>query len=76
MDEKEFAAREAALAEKEAQLAEKQKQLEDKEKNVIYKGAKETLYDKLNIPIWALDIIIVACFAGIAIALFLGILNR
>ncbi|MEG0769948.1 MAG: hypothetical protein RSG59_08485 [Ruthenibacterium sp.] len=76
MDEKELEERASALAEKEAQLAQKQQQLEEKEKNIIYKGAKEHFYDKLNIPLWLLDAIIAACFAGILLAIILGLINK
>ncbi len=72
MDEKELAAREAALVEKEAQLAKKEKHIEQKEQEIIYKGSKERLYDKIKVPVKVLDVIIVLCFIAIAVCLILG----
>ena len=30
------------------------------------KNLKERIYDQINVPIWLLDIVIVACIAGLA----------
>ncbi|MEG3030608.1 MAG: hypothetical protein RR827_09465 [Oscillospiraceae bacterium] len=72
MDEKTLAEKEAELQAKEAELAEKEAELQKKEDEIIYKGAKERLYDKVKIPIKVLDIFIAICFVAIVICLFLG----
>ncbi|MEG1895246.1 MAG: hypothetical protein RR162_03320 [Oscillospiraceae bacterium] len=72
MDEKTLAEKEAELQAKEAELAEKEATLQKKEDEIIYKGAKERLYDKVKIPIKVLDIFIVICFAAILLCFFLG----
>ncbi|MEG0166787.1 MAG: hypothetical protein RSD01_03170 [Ruthenibacterium sp.] len=72
MDEKTLAEKEAALQAKEAELAEKEAHLQKKEDEIIYKGAKERLYDKVKIPIKVLDVFIVICFVAIALCLFFG----
>ncbi|MFR5602528.1 MAG: hypothetical protein ACLTKI_09410 [Lachnospiraceae bacterium] len=69
MEEKEeldLSEREALLAEKEAMLKEKEEELEKREE-VVFKNAKERLYDKINVPIWVLDVIIAACLIAIVL---------
>ena len=34
------------------------------------KNLKERIYDQINVPIWLLDIVIVACLAGLAYIIF------
>lgn len=34
------------------------------------RNLKEKIYDQLNVPIWLLDIVIVACLAGLAYIIF------
>ena len=34
------------------------------------KPLKERIYDQINVPIWLLDIVIVACLAGLAYIIF------
>ncbi len=63
------------LKQKEAELAEREERLKEAEDKVIRKGAKEHLYDKINIPLKYIDMIIVALFAGIIIFLILGFLK-
>lgn len=72
MDEKMLAEKEAALQAKEAELAEKEANLQKKEEEIIYKGAKERLYDKVKIPIKYLDIFIALCFVAIVLCLIFG----
>ncbi|MEG0305126.1 MAG: hypothetical protein RR576_10140 [Oscillospiraceae bacterium] len=72
MDEKTLAEKEAALQEKEAELADKEANLQKKEDEIINKGAKERLYDKIKIPIKVLDIFIAICFVAIVLCFFFG----
>lgn len=52
--------REEELARREAALQEKEKELEHREE-VVFKNAKEKLYDRIHVPIWVLDVIIAVC---------------
>ena len=36
------------------------------------KNLKEQIYDKINVPVWALDILIVVLFAALALILIFG----
>lgn len=36
------------------------------------KNFKEKLYDKINIPVWVLDIVIVLLFVGLALVMIFG----
>ena len=63
------------LKQKEAELAEREERLKAAEDKVIRKGAKEHLYDKINIPLKYIDMIIAGLFAGIIIFLILGFLK-
>ncbi|MHC1787113.1 MAG: hypothetical protein AB9880_08655 [Christensenellales bacterium] len=36
------------------------------------KGAKERLYDKVKLPLWALDLIILALVAALVIVIIIG----
>ncbi len=72
MEEKDIAAREAALAEKEAQLTEREQRVQKKEDEIIYKGAKERLYDKIHVPVKVLDILIIASIAIIVLIFIFG----
>lgn len=62
--------REEELAEREAQLKQKEEELKELEE-VVYKNAKERLYDKIHIPIWLLDVIIFGCLAGVILIFLL-----
>lgn len=72
LTETELAQKEQELTEKAAELKEKEKDLKQREE-VVFKNAKEKLYDKIHIPVKALDVIIIACFVVIIlIFLFKG----
>ncbi|NCC07028.1 MAG: hypothetical protein EOM30_03035 [Clostridia bacterium] len=60
------------LKQKEAELAAREEKLKEAEEKIIHKGAKEHFYDKINIPLKYLDLIIAALFVGIIIFLALG----
>ena len=72
-DEKErgLAAREAELKKREAERTRAQQALDEQEKRGPA-NLKERLYDKIRIPIWALDLIIGACLVGIVVCIVLG----
>ena len=54
-----------------AQAAEALKQAAAEQENGP-RNAKERLYDKVNIPIWLLDVIIWGCVAGIVLCIIFG----
>ena len=56
-------------------MAKKKKPVDDALVDKIVKeqddrNLKEKIYDQLNVPIWLLDIVIVACLAGLAYIIF------
>jgi len=69
----EFTWREQELARKETELKEKEEALKAKEE-IVYKNAKERLYDKIHVSVRTMDVIIFCLIALVVVVIVLGVM--
>ena len=65
-------AREQEIDRREKELEVREQRVSAKEKSLLTMQ-KEKIYDKINIPVWVLDVVIFGAIAALAVVIFLGI---
>ena len=65
-------AREQEIDRREKELEVREQRVSEKEKSLLTMQ-KEKIYDRINIPVWVLDVVIFGAIAALAVVIFLGI---